>query len=432
MKTARINIVSRFLVALFLTALALPAWAAPQVKRPNMFGNIAIVTQETNVYASLIMTTAHVATFNSPVTAMKLVATWCGTPAADNPCLIKILPGVYDLAGGSLTMQPFVDIEGSGEITTIITSTFANSANAGVVNGSDNAEIRFLTVTNTGPGGNSYASAIANNASSPKITHVTAVSTCSGFGCAGVYNSGSSPIMTNVTVTATGGAETAGVYNTASSSPVMRQVTATASATGSSLDAYGVYNSSSSPIMDDVTATAKNGHFLYGVYNTASSPTMSNVTANATSGVTDYGVYNTNSSSPTMNNVTVTSAGGTVVYGVGNSDSSPTMKNVIVFATGGSGNTAVYNSGSSAPTLSNVTATARGALSSGMSNTINSTGTILVDRSTFDGTTSVSNASGVTLKIGASKLVGTVSNSGNLTCADSYNGNYAALGANCQ
>lgn len=430
MKTARINIVSRFLVALFLTALALPAWAAPQAKKPNMFGNVAVVTQETNVYASLIMATAHVATFNSPVTAMKLVSSWCGTPAADNPCLIKILPGVYDLAGGSLTMQPFVDIEGSGEITTIITST-VNSANAGVVNGSNNAEIRFLTVTNTGPGGSGFASAIANNSSSPKITHVTAASTCSGFGCAGVYNFGSSPIMTNVTATATGGAETAGVYNSGSS-PIMNQVTAVAIATGSSLDAYGVYNLSSSPTMDDVTATAKNGHFLYGVYNNASSPTMSNVTANATSGVTDYGVFNTNSSSPTMNNVTVTSAGGTVIYGVANTDSSPTMKNVTVFATGGSGNTAVYNSGSSAPTLSNVSATARGALSSGMSTVMSSTVTILVDRSTFDGTTSVSNGSSVTLKIGASKLVGAVSNSGTLTCADSYNGNYAALGANCQ
>jgi hypothetical protein len=42
--------------------------------------------------------------------------------ASDNPYLLKLEPGVYDLGSDSLVMKPFVDVEGSGEGVTRVTA----------------------------------------------------------------------------------------------------------------------------------------------------------------------------------------------------------------------------------------------------------------------------------------------------------------------
>ena len=70
----------------------------------------------------------------------------------DNPYLVFIEPGIYDIGAGHLDMKPFVDIKGSGENVTRITGTIDMNGSdfSGVVNGSDDAELSFLTVENTG------------------------------------------------------------------------------------------------------------------------------------------------------------------------------------------------------------------------------------------------------------------------------------------
>ena len=60
------------------------------------------------------------------------------------------MPGVYS---EQVTMKPYVDIEGSGELTTKITYTGSGSPNTGTVLGASNAELRFLSVENTGGAG---------------------------------------------------------------------------------------------------------------------------------------------------------------------------------------------------------------------------------------------------------------------------------------
>jgi hypothetical protein len=161
---------------------------------------------------------------------------WCGTPSDTNPCLLKIMPGVYDIGSTPLQMQGYVDIEGSGENTTKITGAVNTSwpPVSGTVKGTNNAELRFLTVENT----------------------------CDGTDSAAIFNSSASPSILHVTATASGGTD----YN------------------------YGVFNySSSSPTMTNVTATALGGAYNYGVYNYSSSPTMTNVTATASGGTsTDW------------------------------------------------------------------------------------------------------------------------------------------------
>ncbi|MCJ7668671.1 MAG: hypothetical protein MUP04_10420, partial [Anaerolineae bacterium] len=88
--------------------------------------------------------------------------------SATNPYLLKIEPGVYDLGTSALTMKEWVDIEGSGELVTTIKRSGSSDGGTGTVVGADNAELRFLTVENTG--GAMYATAIYNDSSSPRLT----------------------------------------------------------------------------------------------------------------------------------------------------------------------------------------------------------------------------------------------------------------------
>lgn len=144
--------------------------------------------------------------------------------SAGKPYLLKIEPGVYNLDTSPLTMKPFVDIEGSGELATRITR-----ASGSTLVGADNAELRFLTVENTG--GTFANRAIYNEDASPRLTHVTATAG-GGFRSIGVFNfRSSSPTIIDVTVTASGGEGQAyGVLNEGGAFPTMTDVRATASA----------------------------------------------------------------------------------------------------------------------------------------------------------------------------------------------------------
>jgi hypothetical protein len=194
----------------------------------------------------------------------------------NNPYLIKLGPGIYDIGASSLQMKQYVDLEGSGENTTIITGHIGDLF-SGVVQGASNAEIRFLTVRNTG--GGTYENGIYNASASPKITNVTVSVFGESIQGVGVFNnSSSSPMMTNMTVSASGGNGPStigniGVYNI-SSSPMMTNVTASASGNSSGGN-VGVYSvESSSPTMTNVTASALEGTISSGVYSNAGSTTM--------------------------------------------------------------------------------------------------------------------------------------------------------------
>jgi autotransporter-associated beta strand protein len=181
--------------------------------------------------------------------------------SATNPYLIYVAPGIFN---ERVTMKPFVDIEGAGELATKITFTGSASSNTGTVLGANNAELRFLTVENTG-GGAYYAIAICNSDAAPRLTHVTASASGASLNY-GVLNASSSPAMTNVIARASGGTYSRGVYNYFSS-PSMANVTASAS--GASYN-YGVLNYSSSPTINESAISASGGGYEYGIYNWAS------------------------------------------------------------------------------------------------------------------------------------------------------------------
>jgi hypothetical protein len=212
------------------------------------YGKVAVVAQSGGDYSD-------------PVIAMSNIALWCGTPSSSNPCLLKIMPGVYDLGSGTLSMVEHVDIEGSGENTTVITSI----GGAATVLGAGNVELRFLTVRNTGMTGNAVA--IRNSyLSSARLTNVTAIAFAGTSYSAGVYNTGSYVTMNNVTVIADGGYETYGILDDANGSLTMRNTNIIATGSVDSWNAFGIETFGSSVIMIDVACIAKGGVHSYGMY----------------------------------------------------------------------------------------------------------------------------------------------------------------------
>lgn len=272
------------------------------------------------------------------------------TGGSTKPHLIRLGPGVYDLAAG-LVMKPYVSLVGSGEDATLLR---AATAIENLVQGANDMAISDLTIWNHG--GHASSKAIFNLLASPRITRVTAEA--SGAQGYAIYNDSSSPVMSYVTANALGTTDGYGVYNTASS-PVMTRVTA--SATGATADNYGVYNlSASSPLMNGVTTTASGGVTNIGVRNDSSSPTMTGVTATASGAGSNYAVYN-DSSSPTMTGVSASASGVSVLNcGVFNDGSAPRMTDVETSSSDGTVNYGVFNGNSSSPIMVRVRATASG------------------------------------------------------------------------
>lgn len=204
--------------------------------------------------------------FENPLPAMtEALADWCGTPSATNPCLLKIMPGVYNIGTSSLVMQPYVDIEGSGESVTKISGTIDSDV-AGIVVGASHAEIRYLTVENTGSA-NNISIAIFNRNASPKISHVTAKATASYFSEA-VHNETSSPTMLNVSLTTSSMGDCRGIMNIDSTSTITNvSITNDPACTG-----YGIHNRR---ISATTSAQVSNLHAIfsgvaphsYGIYN---------------------------------------------------------------------------------------------------------------------------------------------------------------------
>lgn len=131
----------------------------------------------------------------------------------DNPYLIRLGPGTYNVGSSGLVMKPWVSIEGSGESATKIAASAGSGslpASAGGIVGADNTELRFLTVENTASG-SYWAAGIVNNGSSPTIMYVTA--RASGSGAVSIVNLGqASPKMIHVSAEASGTGEACGVY----------------------------------------------------------------------------------------------------------------------------------------------------------------------------------------------------------------------------
>ncbi len=129
---------------------------------------------------------------------------------ATSGTLIKVEPGTYDLSTTPLTMKSGVDLEGSGEGLTTITSQVIRSSStntSGTIVITNSSEIRFLTIANTGSTINKagvYGNLVDNTA---KLTNLTISVSGSGNSSYGINNNGTaSPTIKNAIIKVSGGA----------------------------------------------------------------------------------------------------------------------------------------------------------------------------------------------------------------------------------
>jgi len=193
-------------------------------------------------------------------TSIQAALDYISDASDSNHYLVWVAPGVYT---EQVTMKPYVDIEGAGELATKITFIGSTSGSTGTVMGANDAELRSLTVENTG--GAAYATAIYNNNASPRLTRVT-INASGGNDNRGVHNSSSAPTMTDVVISVQGeNAINVGVANYSSSATIRDGLI---SASGGS-DNRGVDNHSSSVTIQGSTISASDGNVNWGVINFA-------------------------------------------------------------------------------------------------------------------------------------------------------------------
>jgi hypothetical protein len=109
-------------------------------------------------------------------TALRNALAGISSPSATNRWLLKIEPGTYDIAGTSLAMRAYVDVEGSGIEATTILNGNPSGLESVTIFGADNAELRFLTVQAIAPTSTSDIIAMANYSVSPRVYRVKLVS----------------------------------------------------------------------------------------------------------------------------------------------------------------------------------------------------------------------------------------------------------------
>jgi hypothetical protein len=266
--------------------------------------------------------------FSHPVFAVSSI----NDNSIDNTYLVKIMPGTYNIGSYSLQMKEYVDIEGSGENVTKITGNVVGLS-SGVVKGSDNAELRRLTVENTTTG--DAATGINNTYSKTRMRNVTVI-VSNAKQVWGIYNKGGSgPTMTDVTVfidnTRTDIASLSyshtGIYNNDSSTK-MNNVNIHVAVNDPEAAAVGVWNVDADVKMTNVNIHAEGGSSTYGIWNIESSATIKDGTIFACWGkkvrgfISTYPLSGTRKSSVvTIGNMIITAMYGyTDLYGVYNND----------------------------------------------------------------------------------------------------------------
>jgi hypothetical protein len=299
--------------------------------------------------------------------------------------VIKLDPGDYNVWTTQLVMKPYVDIEGSGQASTIIQGlgNADSSYLTAVVKAAPAAELRNLEVVSTGSG---YTTSIGIYIPSGANTSVRDVTISAGGASNnwGIRSIAASPTLQNLTINvAVSGYQTFGIGTTSTSAlPVIKR--SVISLSGSGTYAYGLYSDgvSAPQEMRDLEITVANSSYAaYGIY------------------VDSFG----SSQTYLLTGSTVNASGATYSYGTAffNSGGVFNFKTTYLKATGSS-SWGVYGSGY------------------GLS----------FNQCEVTGTTAAIQASGTIVDVGASRIAGTVTGS-TVACAGAYNAYYAALNTTC-
>ncbi|MCK4709694.1 MAG: hypothetical protein KAU21_13830 [Gammaproteobacteria bacterium] len=194
--------------------------------------------------------------------------------SASKPYVIRLAPGVYDIAGivSWIDMKPWVSIVGAGQ-----KSTFIKGASAAmVIEGADDAELRSLTIQNSGAGSNGGTGISCNN--------VSGSAPCT---------SAKTFKVKDVQVTATGG-------------------------DGSSSGPVGLYINTAAVIVEDSNITADGAGFTWGIYtiNTSSLDLFRSFVLATTSALNVAGLININENHTNVRDSVIAATGGSNAIGI--------------------------------------------------------------------------------------------------------------------
>lgn len=258
--------------------------------------------------------------------------------SATNLYLIRVAPGIYEEA---IELKSYVDIEGSGENTTIIRSSGGsnqpdNTGDGATVKAVGNiiADVRLLTIESNS---NNYGIAIWTKSvptGALTFNHVTIIATTTGSASHGIINYQSSPTLNHVTAHASGGNHTYGIHNRYFASPTMKN--SIASATGNH-KTFAIYNrDDASPIMTNMTATAYGGYDTFGMYSYNAKSSIMNASFLAYGGSNHNYGFRSDNSNISLKNITSRGDGGHSAYGIRIISGNVSLTNVSSFASSGS------------------------------------------------------------------------------------------------
>jgi hypothetical protein len=273
--------------------------------------------------------------------------------AADNAYLVWVAPGVYS---ETVTMKPFVHVQGAGQEATVITSTASGSAwpaQATLVLTRDTS-LRDLTVGNAGTGdssaallatagvtrtlaadvtaraqgggGSNYAIVLSGSDVGVTLRQVTVLAENGGPGNTGLLNELGAATLYGGTYIGRGGGVVYGISNIGSGARLEAETITVLGEDGSSYSA-GLYNSYAAAVLSGGAFTARGGTQAHSIYSSGISATLhaESVIALAENGSTNYGMFNYNDAAAVLLGGAFTARGGSEAHAILNSGSDTTL-----------------------------------------------------------------------------------------------------------
>lgn len=150
-------------------------------------------------YAYVLIVAKSGGDFTDPVDALNSIS----DASVSKPYLVKIMPGVYDIANRPAIIKDYVSVEGSGRSSTRIVYSAGPGLGVTVVQAASHAEIRAITLESNVDGGGAYPLLLAYPVKSASVLSDVALVMRSG-GTA-IRSANSSLTIGDVSIEVTGG-----------------------------------------------------------------------------------------------------------------------------------------------------------------------------------------------------------------------------------
>lgn len=101
-------------------------------------------------YGNVIVVATSGGEYDNPMDAINDINAWCQDRSSSHSCLMKIMPGVYDVGASALNIPSYVGIEGAGADETVLTSSGSTTVH---INYAEKVAIRDITIENSATAG---------------------------------------------------------------------------------------------------------------------------------------------------------------------------------------------------------------------------------------------------------------------------------------